>query len=60
LLAAIWALGWVVTTAIGVQVDERFTVFGSSGAIVVTVLTIALPLVLNRAAMITATEESPS
>ncbi len=60
LLAAIWALGWVVTTAIGVQVDERFTVFGSSGAIVVTALTVVLPLVINRTAMITATEESPS
>ena len=42
-LAAIWALGWAVTTAVGVQVDEQFTVFGSSGALVVTALTAVLP-----------------
>ncbi len=28
----IWAVGWAVTTSIGVQVDDQFTVFGSSGA----------------------------
>ena len=43
-LAAIWALGWAVTTAVGIQVDEQFTVFGSSGAIVVTALTAVLPV----------------
>ena len=30
-LASVWALGWAVTTAIGVQVGDRFTVFGSTG-----------------------------
>ena len=32
------ALGWAATTAIGVDVDEQFTVFGASGAIVFTLL----------------------
>jgi len=49
LLAAFWALGWTVTTSIGVQVDEQFSVFGSSGAVVVTALTTVLPLALRRA-----------
>ena len=47
-LGLIWALGWAITTAIGVQVDEQFTVFGSSGAVVVTALTVVLPLTLRR------------
>ena len=47
-LAVVWALGWAITTSIGVEVDERFTVFGSSGAVVVAILTSVLPLVLAR------------
>ena len=47
-LAAIWAAGWAITTAAGIQVGERFSVFGSSGAIVVTALTAVLPIVLDR------------
>jgi hypothetical protein len=50
-LGALWALGWTITTAVGVEVDERFTVFGSSGAITVTVLTAVLPLALARRAV---------
>ena len=46
-LTAIWAVGWAVTYAFGIQVDEQFTVFGSSGAVVVTALTAALPLILT-------------
>ncbi len=34
----LWALGWIVTTAAGIGVDRRFTNFGASGAIVVTIL----------------------
>lgn len=45
-LAVVWALGWAITTTAGIQVEEQFTVFGSSGAIVVTALTAALPLLL--------------
>jgi hypothetical protein len=29
----LWALGWTVTTAIGVGVDSQYAVFGASGAI---------------------------
>ena len=47
-LGGIWAAGWAVTTSAGVQVDEQFTVFGSSGALVVTLLTAVLPVLLNR------------
>ena len=49
-LPVVWALGWVVTTSIGVAVDQQFIVFGSSGALVVTALTAVLPLVLTRKA----------
>ena len=47
-LPIFWALGWVVTTSIGIAVDQQFIVFGASGALVVTALTAVLPLVLNR------------
>jgi hypothetical protein len=47
-LAAVWALGWAITTAIGVDVESQYTVFGSSGAIVVTLLTAVLPIGLTR------------
>jgi len=36
-----------VTYAAGIAVDEQFTVFGSSGAVVVTALTLVLPVVVN-------------
>jgi hypothetical protein len=49
-LALVWAAGWTVTTLVGVEVDERFTVFGSSGALLVTVATVVLPLALRRSA----------
>jgi hypothetical protein len=47
-LGALWALGWTVTTAIGVDVESQYTVFGSSGALVVTIATAALPVLLVR------------
>jgi hypothetical protein len=46
-LAAAWAAGWTVTTLVGIGVEERFTVFGASGALVVALLTSVLPLVLR-------------
>ena len=46
-LAAIWALGWAITYAAGIEVNEQFTVFGSSGAVAVTALTVVLPVLLN-------------
>ena len=47
-VSGVWAAGWAVTTAAGIRVDEQFTVFGSSGAIVAAALTAVLPLALNR------------
>ena len=47
-LAGIWGLGWTVSTSIGIQVEDQYTVFGSSGALVVTVLGAILPLALHR------------
>jgi hypothetical protein len=49
-LAAIWTAGWATTTASGIDVDQQFVIFGASGAIVVTALTLVLPLALNRTA----------
>ena len=34
-----FAIGWIVTTALGVDVDEQFTVFGAFGAIAFVLLT---------------------
>jgi hypothetical protein len=45
-LSALWTLGWVISTAIGVDVDRQWTVFGASGAITVTVATALLPVLL--------------
>ncbi len=36
--AALWALGWTVTTAGGIRVDEQFMVFGAYGAIALAFL----------------------
>ena len=44
----LWALGWVVTTAAGIKVDQQFTNFGASGAIVFTVLSGLLLVQLLR------------
>lgn len=46
-VAAAWAVGWAVTTFAGVQVEDRFTVFGATGAVTVTVLTAVLPVLLH-------------
>jgi hypothetical protein len=47
-LSPIWASGWAVTTVAGIQVDQQFTVFGASGAVVVTALTVVLPILIHR------------
>jgi hypothetical protein len=57
-LAGAWAAGWVVSTSIGIQVSERFTVFGAAGAATVALLTAVLPLFLHIRA--TRTPKSPS
>ena len=38
----LWALGWTVTTLIGVAVDQQFTVFGAAGAVTFSALSGAL------------------
>jgi hypothetical protein len=49
-IAGLWALGWTVSTAIGVDLtSERWAVFGASGAITVAVLSGALLWSLRRA-----------
>ena len=47
-LAAIWAIGWTVTTVGGIQVEDQFTVFGSFGAITVTAITAVLPVIVTH------------
>jgi hypothetical protein len=46
--AVAWALGWTVTTAIGVDPDDRWAVFGLSGSATCTVLLGAVLWVLAR------------
>lgn len=46
-----WALGWLVTSyVITRNIDERFSIFGASGAVVFGLLTGLLLAVLFRAA----------
>jgi hypothetical protein len=33
-----WALGWTITSSIGVDVERGYAVFGSSGAVTVTII----------------------
>jgi hypothetical protein len=50
-LSALWALGWTITASAGVDVEAQYTVFGASGAVVVTAATSVLALALtNRTA----------
>ena len=47
-IAALWALGWTITTSIGVDVESKWASFGASGAITVTVLSGGLLWFLTR------------
>lgn len=47
-VAGVWALGWTLTTAVGVDVERHWTVFGAAGALTAAVLTAVLPLALER------------
>jgi hypothetical protein len=58
-LAGAYALGWVVTTAGGIAVEEQFTTFGAYGAVTATLLTAVLPVVLATTRR-TSTEKSTS
>ncbi len=57
-LAATYALGWVITTAGGIAVEDQFTTFGAYGALAAALLTSVLPVFL--ASRTTTTEESSS
>jgi hypothetical protein len=57
-LAGVYALGWVVTTAGGIAVEDQFTTFGAYGAVTATALTVVLPLFLATHPV--TTEESSS
>ena len=46
-LAMAWSIGWAVTTSVGVQVEDQFTVFGAAGAVTVTLLTAVLPILIH-------------
>jgi hypothetical protein len=48
MLGVLWALGWAITTAAGIDVESQYTVFGSSGALFVTAATVALPIMLTN------------
>jgi hypothetical protein len=44
-----WALGWMITRAVGIDLSQQWTVFGSSGALVFQLLTgVALNWMLRR------------
>jgi hypothetical protein len=45
-LSGLWALGWAISTSIGVDVETQYAVFGARGALVVTAATAALPVLL--------------
>jgi len=46
-LSSLWALGWAISTSIGVDVETQWAVFGASGAVVVTAATaVLLPVLL--------------
>ncbi len=47
-LTGLWALGWTITAAAGIDVEAQYTSFGSSGAIVVTAAMAILPIALDR------------
>ena len=47
-LAGLWALGWTITASAGIDVEAQYTVFGSSGAVVVTAATSVLAIALTN------------
>ena len=45
-MPALWALGWTVSTVVGIAVEEQFSIFGSTGAVTFSALSGILLLVL--------------
>ena len=52
----LWALGWTVTTAIGIDVESQFVVFGAGGAVTFMALS---GLLLDRLRAATSPPTSP-
>lgn len=44
----LWALGWTITTLVGVDVEAQYTIFGSTGAIAVSALSGLVLLALRK------------
>jgi hypothetical protein len=44
----LWALGWTITTLVGVDVEAQYTIFGSTGAITVSALSGLVLLALRK------------
>ena len=59
-MPALFALGWVATTAIGVSVEEQFTVFGAAGAVLFMLASGLLLAAGNTAPITTADGRSPA
>ena len=61
-MTLLWALGWTVTTLVGVAVEEQFSVFGAAGAITFSALSGVLLNVLLpvRASATTAVDVNPA
>jgi hypothetical protein len=54
-----WGIGWLATANVIVDADRGFVVFGSSGALLATILTgLALPLLLGRSTITTAPSDT--
>jgi hypothetical protein len=47
-MPALWAVGWVVTDAAGIDVAQQFTVFGASGSVVFAILSALLLMAGKR------------
>lgn len=60
-VTAVWALGWLTTTLVGVDVERQFTVFGASGALLATMgLAILAALTLPNPVPPSTTERAAS
>jgi tetrahydromethanopterin S-methyltransferase subunit D len=57
----LWALGWTVTTLVGVAVEEQFSVFGAAGAITFSALSgMLLNVLLPARASTTTVDVDPA
>ena len=59
-VALLWALGWTLTTLVGVAVEEQFSVFGAAGAVTFSALSGVLLNVLLPARASTTAVDNPA